>query len=378
MAWSSTTLSTLNGSYDSGDGVWTLANPLDVGDVAILTLTTTVDGGAAGGTAIMNVAEVSGANEMDFDSTPGNDDGDQSEDDEDIAAITVNPVIDLELTKSASAETADNGDSVQWSINVLNNGDNANTAATGVQVADTLPSGVSFVDANASNGSFDAATGIWTLADPLAPNASANLTVETTVDDNVAGGTTLTNIAQVSAANEPDADSAPANDSGDQSEDDENNATITVNPMIDLELSKSVDRTTVQAGAEVTWTITVLNNSAGANASATGVEVRDELPEGMTFVDTNATNGTFNADTGIWTFADPLAPGQTATLNIVATVQRGATGRNLTNFAEVSTANEADADSTPSNDLGEDDDGSAAVLVRPISKRDLLASSGRV
>ena len=64
----------------------------------------------------------------DVDSTPNNDDGDQSEDDEDQCAkimVSVDPVIDLELIKlvngqdandMASAVTVMPGDVVTWTI----------------------------------------------------------------------------------------------------------------------------------------------------------------------------------------------------------------------------------------------------------------------
>ena len=61
-------------------------------------------------------------------------------------------------------------------------------------------------------------------------------------------------------------------------------------------------------------------------------------------------------------------------------VNAGATGQQLQNIAEVAEANEPDIDSEPETDgdLDEDDEAEDEVNVRaprPISKRDLLASS---
>ena len=109
--------------------------------------------------------------------------------------------------------------------------------------------------------------------------------------------------------------------------------------------------------------------------------IEDILPSGIDFVSSTATNGTYNNATGIWTLAASLNPADSATLTIVSTVSRAAAGATLVNVAQVASHNEMDVDSLPANDDGdqsEDDEDSAALfvgLVRPISKRALLASS---
>ena len=166
-------------------------------------------------------------NESDFDSLPGNDDGDQSEDDEDNAQITINSVIDLNLTKTVDQTNVDIEDDVTWTITVENDNTRANIPATGVEVTDTLPTGVTFVSASTANGSYNNGTGVWTLGTSLTPGQSASLDITTSIDDSTAGST-LTNVAQVTNHNETDVDSVAANDDGDQSEDDEDNAPINV------------------------------------------------------------------------------------------------------------------------------------------------------
>ena len=76
---------------------WTIATLASGGSVD-LTFTATVlaPTGAAG--EYVNVAEVTAADQFDPDSTPDNDDGDQSEDDEDNAVV-VPQAADLSLTK---------------------------------------------------------------------------------------------------------------------------------------------------------------------------------------------------------------------------------------------------------------------------------------
>ena len=376
---------TLVNSVASGNGVfaggvWNLVDPLTPGATATLTLTTTIDSSAAGGAVLTNVAQVSAVNETDVDSTPNNDDGDQSEDDEDAANVTVGSMIDLELTKTANVTNVLAGDTVTWTVMLTNNDANANASATGVTVTDVVPTGVTLVNSTPSDGTFDGTT--WTLANPLAPGATARLTLFTSVDSGVSGGDVITNVAQVSSANETDVDSTPNNDNGDQSEDDEDSAAITVDSVIDLQVTKSVDATLVNVGDNVVWTIVVTNDTAQANTTATGVQVTDVLPPTLTFVSSSTANGAFDENTGIWTLASSLGPGQSATLTVVTTVNASASATVLTNAAQVSAADQQDVDSTPNNDDGdqsEDDEDPARVTVlamRPaISKRDLLASA---
>ena len=125
--------------------------------------------------------------------------------------------IDLELDKIVDAEEVNAGDTVTWTITLSNNdstatvGDGGATAtATGVIVGDVLPSGVSFVSAAPTNGTF--ANGVWTLSEGVAPGEQETLTLVTTVNSGLAGGATLVNTAQVTAHDQPDIDSQPDND----------------------------------------------------------------------------------------------------------------------------------------------------------------------
>ena len=366
-----------NGTF--AGSVWTLGSPLAPGATETLNLVATVESTA--GLSAENVAQVSAANENDIDSVVDNDNGDQSEDDEDNVVLSVNPqVIDLELTKSVSASEVSNGEQVTWTISLTNNAAVANSAATGVRVTDTLPAGLTLQSSSPSSGTFSG--GVWTLGGPIAPGQTETLNLVTVVDDSVAGGEVLVNVAQVSAANENDIDSTPNNDNGDQSEDEEDNARITVPAVVDLDIDKSVDQNVVNVGDTLTWTVTVRNDPLTGNTAATGVVVDEVLPAGVTFVSSNATNGSYNSGSGIWTLAAPLAPGQSATLTVVTTVDEGASGSNLENVAQVLAADQTDVDSIPANDDGdqsEDDEDPEEVRVaarRPLSKRDLLASAG--
>ena len=139
-----------DGAYDANTGIWTIGG-LAEGESTELNITATVN--ATGD--YVNVAQVEEANEDDTDSTPGNDE--PGEDDQDDAETDPNPVIDLELDKVVDNATPDVGTDVTFTITVSNQGP---SGATGVTVEDQLPSGYTFVS---SDGAYDAATGIWTI-----------------------------------------------------------------------------------------------------------------------------------------------------------------------------------------------------------------------
>ena len=159
---------------------------------------------------------------------------------------------------------------------------------------------------------------------------------------------TFVNEAEVTAANEEDANSTP----GDREGDDWDDATVGAQeppqePIIDREPIKTVDDNDVPVGDAVTFTVSVTNQ--GPN-DATGVEVTDALPTGLTYVSHSTATGVFDAATMVWAIGD-LAVGATVKLDLSVTVDEAG---DHTNEAEVTDANEEDPDSTP-NDGGGDD-----------------------
>ena len=81
----------------------------------------------------------------DIDSNPGNDDGDQSEDDEDAKTIAIGQEFDLALTKVVNTDLTPSpinlGDDVTFTITVYNQG---SLDATFVRVTDYIPEGFTF------------------------------------------------------------------------------------------------------------------------------------------------------------------------------------------------------------------------------------------
>jgi uncharacterized repeat protein (TIGR01451 family) len=86
----------------------------------------------------------------------------------------------------------------------------------------------------------------------------------------------------------------------------------------------------VTAGANLTYTITVTNNSA--STTATNVKVEDKLPPGTSLVSAVATGGSCTGTTDITCAFSSLAPGASATATIVVKVDAGVSGP-LTNVA---------------------------------------------
>jgi uncharacterized repeat protein (TIGR01451 family)/LPXTG-motif cell wall-anchored protein len=272
---------------------------------------------------------------------------------DDIRITTQLPIIDLELTKTAAPSQVQVGEQTTFTVDVVNQGPDD---ATGVVVTDTLPAGVSYVSDN-GGGAFDSATGDWTIGD-LAVGASASLSIVVTVDE--AGS--FTNVAEVTAANEDDSDSVPGDGQGDDWDD----AVVSSQPIIDLELVKDADPAEVSVGDETTFTITVLNKGP---YDASGVAVTDVLPDGVTYVSHSGTasltlsqsgaaglvtlaapDGAYDPATGIWMIGN-LPVGASTTLAIVVTVDEAGT---ITNVAEVTAANEVDVDSVPGDGQGDD------------------------
>ncbi len=328
------------GSFNTTTGAWTVGE-LALNGAATLTLVGRVD--TLGSRT--NMAQVIAADQADIDSTPNNNIA--SEDDQASVEFTV-PVADLSLSKTASNMAPNVGENVTFSI-VLNNA--GPDSATGVRVTDILPTGVAFISTSLSAGTYDAATGIWSIG-TLASGENATLDILARVETQGA----KTNTARVTSTNQADPDSTPGNNV--PTEDDQDQVTITP-PQIDLSLTKTANVDRPSLGDRVDFTVTISN--AGPS-DASGVVVTDLLPLGLSLVSSSVTVGDYNAGTGVWNVGS-LAAISSATLNLTATVD--SVGAKI-NVAEVTAANQFDIDSLPGNGLATEDD-LASVTITPAS-----------
>ena len=65
-------------------------------------------------------------------------------------------------------------------------------------------------------------------------------------------------------------------------------------------MTKTVSNPTPNVGDQITFTVTLSNQGPDA---ATGVQVTDLLPAGLTFVSATPSQGTYNNVSGVWTSA---------------------------------------------------------------------------
>ncbi|MDQ6469847.1 hypothetical protein RB619_04255 [Flavobacterium sp. LHD-80] len=308
----------------------------------------------------LNIAQITASDLPDPDSTPNNDDGDQSEDDESNAPFTfIGPTADLSLVKNVVTGNTSPvvGSQVSFELVITNDGPNS---TSGVLIKDLLPSGYEFVNYSSSAGLYTFTTGIWNVG-TIDPGNSEELII----DAKVLPTGDYKNIAEVTASSLPDPDSTPNNDDGDQSEDDEDSVVLTpVLPLADLSLTKEVSNATPLVGSIVTFKI-ITTNSGPQDASF--VTVTDLLPSGYTFFNFNATSGTYDSTTGIWSL-DILRNTESETLQINAYVN--ATGDH-TNVVEITNSDTLDPDSTPNNGVVTEDDYATATTVPVLQSSDL-------
>jgi uncharacterized repeat protein (TIGR01451 family) len=245
---------------------------------------------------------------------------------------------DLSVTKDVDDATPNEGDTIKYTIIVANAGPDT---ANNIEITDTLPTGVTYVSDNVTQGAFNDVTGVWSVGS-LANGASATLQITVNVDIGTAGDT-ITNTAELTAADESDPDSTP--DNNNPAEDDQDSAVITVHGA-DLSVTKDVDDANPNEGDTITYTITVAN--AGPD-TATSIEITDTLPAGVTYVSDTPSQGSYDDVTGVWSVAS-LASAASATLEIEVTVDGGTGGSTITNTAGVTAVDQIDPDSTDDQD----------------------------
>ena len=178
------------------------------------------------------------------------------------------PGADLELQKVVDKTIAEVGETVTFTVTLENKGPQT---ATNIRVSDPVPSGLT--DIVASSG-YDQASGIWTV-----PSLARDTTAMLTLTGELSSGGTITNAAELIAVDQMDGDSTPGN--GDESEDDQASASVSVETIVDLAITKMADPDPVAPGKDLTYTLGVTNNSP---SEATDVTVIDTLPQGVTFV----------------------------------------------------------------------------------------------
>lgn len=183
------------------------------------------------------------------------------------ADLTVNRQVNLGITKTADASPlAVAGTPQPFEIEVVNVG---LSDASSVVVEDVLPAGATFDEAGSAANCNEAAGTILCSVGNLAAGASTSFVISMVLDSSLADGGAVSNTATV-ASPEPDANPLDNTSSID----------VPVARSADLAIVKQGDPLPVIAGTSTTFELTVSNLGP---SDATGIEISDTLPTGLTF-----------------------------------------------------------------------------------------------
>ena len=233
-------------------------------------------------------------------------------------------VADLSVTMIVDNPAPSEGMNLQYTVTVSDLSGPA--TVTGLQVSDLLPAGLSFVGATASAGSYDSASGVWSI-NSLTLGGSEALRITAKIPVGLAFQT-LTNTAALAFVDQGDTNAG--NDAA--------SVSFTVKPSADLALTISGGSSPREGDLQY-YSLTIDNNAGPA--AATGVQITDLLPVGLRFVSSSPESGTsYDPVTGIWTVGT-LAKGASRTLQITTQIV-GAAGQTVTNTARITAADQFD------------------------------------
>jgi uncharacterized repeat protein (TIGR01451 family) len=301
---------TTTGSAGYASGVFTWTG--DVGGEAVewVVFPVTVHLGLDNGTLITNEAQIDdGAGTMLIAS----------------AVMTVSSEVDLASSgKGASDLSPVPNETITYTINVSNTG---NMDAVGIMVTDAVPADMSYVEGSASDGGTSDGTMLTWSGVAVAAGESEDLTFQATVNDGVAAGTEISNIAWISQSTLSDpVTTAPV--------------VITVGEQVVLEASKAVEPAVVAVGGRLTYTIAVTN---AGNITTTEISITDPIPDDTTYVPGSVSaNATYVETPGsqwIELTGETLGPGESLTVTFAVTVDVATT---ITNTAYIGMDGEED------------------------------------
>jgi uncharacterized repeat protein (TIGR01451 family) len=269
---------------------------------------------------------------------------------------TVGPAqADLSMVKTDSPDPVTAGTNITYTITASNAGP---SDAQSVTLSDAIPTNTTFVSFTAPAGWTPSApapggTGTVTATRGTLPAGSLAqvFTLVVMVNSSAASGSTITNTVTISAAT---ADPVSANNTDTE--------TTGVNTLADISVTKTDNPDPVNAGDNLTYTITVTN--AGPS-DAQNVTLTDAVPPGTTFVSFTQLSGpTFSSTTPVGggtgtvtSTAPSLADGATAVFRLVVNVNAATPqGGTITNSVTVTTTtagddpgNNADTETTSVN-----------------------------
>jgi len=227
-------------------------------------------------------------------------------------------------TKTVDEAAIAPGGILTYTITVQNTGDQP---TQGFQVADQLSNGLTYIAGSAfvEGASSDLTDNYPIFAFEVAAHATATLTFEALVADDIANHQVLTNSASFQLANGTPPPPTPPT------------ATTVLKSL--LSATKTIEPRSADPGETVTVTIAVHNTNG--TAPATGLTVHDPLQGGLTYVPSSAqlSGATSGLTGGYPDFTFDIPAGGTAILTFEATLPTDAVaGETFENIASFTTA----------------------------------------
>ena len=202
------------------------------------------------------------------------------------------PAPKYDLIKSVDVKTVKPGGTINYTLTFKNLG---NVALTNVIIKDTLPKNVTLTSTTPTitptvtfSGNLFGVAGLKINSVAIGQTITIKYSVKVDSSDKLTcGKSQLVNQSSVKTDQKPD------NGNNDETDPNNNNQTVSVETVCDFQydLRKTSDKTTVQPGGTVKYTLTFRNTG---NRELTDVVIKDKLPTGVTLngqVTTNPASG---------------------------------------------------------------------------------------
>jgi len=234
------------------------------------------------------------------------------------------------------------GERPTYMLTVTNQGPHG---ATDILVNVILSEKFSYYSHDSMGRPFDVFSGNWSVGYLPAGEAVVLL-----IEGDILESGDVTQIAELMEMDGFDGDSTPGN--GVVTEDDYHSLTYNVALASDISLVTTIDNATPSRFEEVVFSLTLMNDGPD---DAHNLIIEDQLPAEIQFVSSSG-SGVYTPVVGTW-MIPVLASSESVSLDITGRVRgtSGAEGSGVYS-AQLLSVDEGDPDSTPGNDLEEEDD----------------------
>jgi uncharacterized repeat protein (TIGR01451 family) len=266
-------------------------------------------------------------------------------------------IYDLAIDKMVtSAMPYMQGSPVSYEITVTNEG---NQDASNITFVDSPSAGLTYLGSNASGNVVESSPLTFQLASlPVGTSATVELTF---MIDASFMGTSVNNVAMITADDGDDIDSNPSTGvgvdedaDGEGDDDDEDSELIPVGQVYDLALNKVLTGSgSYTIGSSVFYEIIVTNEGT---LDAADVVVVDMPDTGLNYVGSSASSNVTETSPLTYTLS-ALPAGGSEVIAVEFVIDDNFNGTTLDNNAEITVDNGDDFDSNPNTDNGVDEDG---------------------